>query len=94
MPAILQRGEEVITKNDPRHRDNGGLLPPPAPSGGGGSVKVEFALDAESAEPAAERPARKSRSELFQEKVEHPLVQRTVERFNARPVRVDPPSEP
>lgn len=25
VPTILQRGEEVLTRNDPRHRDNGGL---------------------------------------------------------------------
>lgn len=24
VPAVLQRGEEVLTRNDPRHRDNGG----------------------------------------------------------------------
>jgi hypothetical protein len=24
VPAILQRGEEVVTRKDPRHRDNGG----------------------------------------------------------------------
>lgn len=29
VPAILQRGEEVLTRRDPRHRSNGGL------SGGG-----------------------------------------------------------
>ena len=25
VPAVLQKGEEVLTKQDPRHRDNGGL---------------------------------------------------------------------
>ena len=25
VPAILQQGEEVLTKQDPRHRNNGGL---------------------------------------------------------------------
>ena len=58
VPAILQRGEEVITKNDPRHRDNGGLLPPPAPSGGGGSVKVVNVFDSGAAvEEALKTPA-------------------------------------
>ncbi len=33
VPAILQRGEEVITRNDPRHRYNQGQ--------GGGNVRVE-----------------------------------------------------
>lgn len=26
VPAILQRGEEVLTKDDPRHRNNGGMV--------------------------------------------------------------------
>ncbi|MXV13506.1 hypothetical protein DYQ93_21195, partial [Xanthomonas sp. LMG 8992] len=31
VPAVLQRGEEVLTRNDPRHRANGG-------AGGGSSA--------------------------------------------------------
>ena len=34
VPAVLQRGEEVLTANDPRHRDNGGA--------GGVVVNVNF----------------------------------------------------
>ena len=31
VPAVLRRGEEVLTANDPRHRNNGGgLAPAPA----------------------------------------------------------------
>lgn len=42
VPAILQRGEEVLTKGDPRHRANGGL------EGGGAApqVKIVNAFDA------------------------------------------------
>ena len=34
MTAVLQRGEEILTANDPRHRDNGGA--------GGVVVNVNF----------------------------------------------------
>lgn len=27
VPTVLEEGEEVLTKNDPRHRDNGGMAP-------------------------------------------------------------------
>jgi len=36
VPAILKRGEEVLTENDPRHRSNGG-----AAGGGGGSQSIK-----------------------------------------------------
>lgn len=39
VPAILLRNEEVLTEDDPRHRNNGGL------SAGGGSVKVTNVFD-------------------------------------------------
>lgn len=35
VPAILERGEEVLTRDDPRHRSNGGV------GGGGGDVSVK-----------------------------------------------------
>src|SRR3569832_747153 len=37
VPAILQRGEEVLTCNDPRHRDNGGM--------GGSNVNVHMTIN-------------------------------------------------
>jgi len=40
VPAILLRNEEVLTEDDPRHRNNGGL------GGKGGSVKVLNLFDA------------------------------------------------
>ena len=46
VPTILQRGEEVLTKNDPRHRANGG-----APGDGG--VKIINAIDSSSMLQAA-----------------------------------------
>lgn len=39
VPAILQQGEEVLTKNDPRHSLNGGQ------QGGGGNVRIINTLD-------------------------------------------------
>ncbi|MEX2524443.1 MAG: hypothetical protein WD750_05760 [Gammaproteobacteria bacterium] len=39
VPAILQRGEEVITREDPRHRFNGGA------GGGGSNVRIVNAID-------------------------------------------------
>lgn len=41
VPAILQKGEEVITAADPRHRDNGGGL---APAGGNGATGIRQVL--------------------------------------------------
>jgi GH24 family phage-related lysozyme (muramidase) len=38
IPAILQKGEEVITANDPRHRNNGGA------AGGAGQPKVDLKI--------------------------------------------------
>lgn len=43
VPAILQRGEEVLTKNDPRHRKNGGLE---AGGKAGGDTRVVLVDDA------------------------------------------------
>lgn len=44
--AILQRGEEVLTANDPRHRDNIGSLGAPGPSGSGlGLPATKFVLN-------------------------------------------------
>lgn len=40
VPAILQKGEEVLTANDERHRDNGGLDSP-----GGGGTRILNILD-------------------------------------------------
>ena len=46
VPSILERGEEVLTKNDPRHRDNGGM----DGSGEGGTqgVQIVNSIDSES----------------------------------------------
>lgn len=41
VPAILERGEEVLTDDDPRHRANGGAAP-----AAGGDVKIINAIDA------------------------------------------------
>ena len=41
VPAILQTGEEVLSRNDPRNRMNGG-------AGGGANVQIVNAIDAES----------------------------------------------
>jgi hypothetical protein len=59
----------------------------------GQRATIEFALEPEAAGTAAERPARKSRAEVNQEKIDHPLVQRAIEKFGARAVRVDAPPE-
>ena len=40
MPAILKRGEEVLTADDRRHRDNGGGSSAPQP------IKIVNAIDA------------------------------------------------
>ena len=40
--TILQRGEEVVTKNNPRHRANGGLSPA---SGGMGDLHITNLFD-------------------------------------------------
>lgn len=40
VPAILQKGEEVLTQNDPRHAANGG-----GQSGGGGGTRVINVID-------------------------------------------------
>lgn len=40
VPAILQKGEEVLTADDPRHRANGG-----AGGGGAGNIKIVNAID-------------------------------------------------
>ncbi len=45
VPAILQRGEEVLRGDDPRHRNNA--------SGGGGSTNVEINVNVESGENSA-----------------------------------------
>src|SRR3569832_821002 len=53
VPAILQRGEEVLTCNDPRHRDNGGM--------GGSNVSVQMTIntpDADSFRHSQDRNAR------------------------------------
>lgn len=42
IPAVLERGEEVLTRSDPRHQLNGGGTP----GGGGGGVTVVNAIDA------------------------------------------------
>lgn len=53
VPAVLRRGEEVLTRADPRHRANGG-----GSSGGGGSVKVVNVFDSAAAiEEALNSPA-------------------------------------
>ena len=44
VPAILQRGEEVITKGDPRHRRNGGLEAD-GPGARGGNQRFIFVDD-------------------------------------------------
>ena len=44
VPTILERGEEVLTQEDPRHRANGGLNP--QQGGGPVNLKVINALDA------------------------------------------------
>lgn len=46
VPAILQRGEEVLTASDPRHRDNGGL------GGEGQIIKIVNSFDADEAAQA------------------------------------------
>ena len=43
-PAILERGEEVLSADDPRHINNVGAAPG-APSQGGGSVSVVNVFD-------------------------------------------------
>lgn len=40
VPAILQKGEEVLTKSDPRHKDNGG-------TSDGGNINVEVNVNME-----------------------------------------------
>ena len=40
VPAVLRKGEEVLTRSDPRHRDNGG-----AAGGGSMGVKIINAVD-------------------------------------------------
>jgi hypothetical protein len=44
VPAILRRGEEVLTRADPRHRENGG----------GESVVVNFNIDARGVDAGVE----------------------------------------
>lgn len=51
VPAVLQQGEEVLTKNDPRHILNGGAVP--ASAGGGMNVRILNLLDAASFVSAA-----------------------------------------
>lgn len=56
VPAVLERGEEVLTRSDPRHRSNGGLQP----QGDSGEMKVTInnLLDpAEVLEQAVNTPA-------------------------------------
>lgn len=43
VPAVLRRGEEVLTESDPRHRGNGGLDPRTAPAP---NIKIVNAIDA------------------------------------------------
>ena len=42
MPIIAQKGEEILTRGDPRHRANGGL----GGGGGGSPITVVNAIDA------------------------------------------------
>lgn len=50
--AVLRKGEEVLTANDPRHRNNGGA------GGGGGAVKIVNVFDSAAAiEEALRTPA-------------------------------------
>jgi murein DD-endopeptidase MepM/ murein hydrolase activator NlpD len=42
VPIIAQRGEEILTRGDPRHRANGGL----DGGGGGSNIKIVNAIDA------------------------------------------------
>lgn len=52
VPAILEQGEEVLTRDDPRHRANGGA------SGGGGNATIVNVFDpAEAMEQALRTPA-------------------------------------
>jgi hypothetical protein len=51
VPAILQRGEEVLTRNDPRHAANGG---------GGGSAPIKVINTIDSASVVREGLASKS----------------------------------
>jgi hypothetical protein len=46
VPAILQRGEEVLTADDPRHRANGGV---------GGDVHLKNVIALDSADRRGER---------------------------------------
>lgn len=48
IPAVLQRGEEVLTESDPRHRRNGGLSRGDGEAGGiaRADVKIVNAIDA------------------------------------------------
>lgn len=44
VPTVLEKGEEVLTANDPRHSANGGMIGKPAPV----NLKVVNAFDAQS----------------------------------------------
>lgn len=51
VPTILKQGEEVLTQDDPRHRNNGGLAPQSgAASGGEQAIRVINVLSDEVAE--------------------------------------------
>lgn len=43
IPAVLKRNEEVLTENDPRHRNNGGLSPA-GPAGGATGIRQVLAI--------------------------------------------------
>lgn len=45
VPAVLQRGEEVLTRNDPRHRNNGGLNSDNSGGTNGGNVTSIVVMD-------------------------------------------------
>ena len=45
VPAILERGEEVLTADDPRHINNGGAAPGAPSQGGVSSVTVVNTFD-------------------------------------------------
>jgi hypothetical protein len=61
VPAILRRGEEVLTRADPRHRENGG----------GESVVVNLNIDARGADAGVEQRIRKiAREEIIPQAIQ------------------------
>jgi hypothetical protein len=72
--AILKKGEEVLTRDDSRHRLNGGLNPAPAPNGGGmaravlavGDDEIAAAMQGEAGERVTMFHLRRNRATLKQ----------------------------